>query len=195
MVACRPGRSTGQLTGMGVPHRVVLDGVSPSVITRGLVDVAVVGADRMAANGDVANKIGTYALAPRTPSPGSGAERTARACVREQVEELARTASLEIPGRVGAAGGGPAARRSSPCLVALRRVANSASLVARVRRSAAVAGNAGSPAAKGQSLRPCSPTGRLSLRNVETARPGRSIRSAPPDRAATRQRAPRRVRR
>jgi methylthioribose-1-phosphate isomerase len=32
-------------------------------MTRGLVDVAIVGADRIAANGDVANKIGTYPLA------------------------------------------------------------------------------------------------------------------------------------
>jgi S-methyl-5-thioribose-1-phosphate isomerase len=47
----------------GIPHRVIVDGAGPSAIARGLVDVVVVGADRIAANGDVANKIGTYPLA------------------------------------------------------------------------------------------------------------------------------------
>lgn len=47
----------------GIPHRVIVDGAGPSAIARGLVDAVVVGADRIAANGDVANKIGTYPLA------------------------------------------------------------------------------------------------------------------------------------
>ena len=41
----------------------MVDGAGPSLIARGLVDAVVVGADRVAANGDVANKIGTYPLA------------------------------------------------------------------------------------------------------------------------------------
>jgi methylthioribose-1-phosphate isomerase len=52
-----------ELAALGVAHRVVVDGAGPSVIARGLVDAVVVGADRVAANGDVANKIGTYPLA------------------------------------------------------------------------------------------------------------------------------------
>ncbi|NMI00873.1 S-methyl-5-thioribose-1-phosphate isomerase [Pseudonocardia acidicola] len=52
-----------ELAELGVPHRVVVDGAGPSIIARGLVDAVVVGADRIAANGDVANKIGTYPLA------------------------------------------------------------------------------------------------------------------------------------
>ncbi|HET8641797.1 MAG TPA: S-methyl-5-thioribose-1-phosphate isomerase [Pseudonocardiaceae bacterium] len=52
-----------ELAQLGVPHRVVVDSAGPSVIARGLVDAVVVGADRIAANGDVANKIGTYPLA------------------------------------------------------------------------------------------------------------------------------------
>jgi S-methyl-5-thioribose-1-phosphate isomerase len=52
-----------ELAEMGVAHRVVVDGAGPSVIARGLVDVVIVGADRIAANGDTANKIGTYPLA------------------------------------------------------------------------------------------------------------------------------------
>jgi methylthioribose-1-phosphate isomerase len=52
-----------ELADLGVAHRVVVDGAGPSIIARGLVDAVVVGADRIAANGDVANKIGTYPLA------------------------------------------------------------------------------------------------------------------------------------
>jgi methylthioribose-1-phosphate isomerase len=47
----------------GIPHRVQADAAAASTILRGLVDVAVVGADRVAANGDVANKIGTVGVA------------------------------------------------------------------------------------------------------------------------------------
>ncbi len=52
-----------ELGRLGIPYRLVVDGAGPSVIARGLVDVVAVGADRIAANGDVANKIGTYPLA------------------------------------------------------------------------------------------------------------------------------------
>jgi methylthioribose-1-phosphate isomerase len=52
-----------ELAEMGVPFRLVVDGAGASIIARGLVDAVVVGADRVAANGDVANKIGTYPLA------------------------------------------------------------------------------------------------------------------------------------
>ena len=52
-----------ELDAMGADYRVVVDGAGPSLIARGLVDAVVVGADRVAANGDVANKIGTYPLA------------------------------------------------------------------------------------------------------------------------------------
>jgi methylthioribose-1-phosphate isomerase len=55
--------TTAELAALDIPHRVVVDGAGPSIIARGLVDAVVVGADRIAANGDVANKIGTYPLA------------------------------------------------------------------------------------------------------------------------------------
>ncbi|MGH3615587.1 MAG: S-methyl-5-thioribose-1-phosphate isomerase [Pseudonocardia sp.] len=55
--------TTVELAEMGIAHRVVVDGAGPSIIARGLVDAVVVGADRIAANGEVANKIGTYPLA------------------------------------------------------------------------------------------------------------------------------------
>ncbi|HET6833313.1 MAG TPA: S-methyl-5-thioribose-1-phosphate isomerase [Acidimicrobiales bacterium] len=52
-----------ELDRMGADYRLVIDAAAPSLIARGLVDAVVVGADRVAANGDVANKIGTYPLA------------------------------------------------------------------------------------------------------------------------------------
>jgi methylthioribose-1-phosphate isomerase len=52
-----------ELAQMGVEHTVVVDSAGPSVIARGLADAVIVGADRIAANGDVVNKIGTYPLA------------------------------------------------------------------------------------------------------------------------------------
>ncbi len=47
----------------GVPFKLICDNMAASVMRRGLVDAVIVGADRIAANGDVANKIGTYGLA------------------------------------------------------------------------------------------------------------------------------------
>jgi methylthioribose-1-phosphate isomerase len=47
----------------GIPHRLIADVAAASVMARGEVDLIVTGADRIAANGDTANKIGTYSLA------------------------------------------------------------------------------------------------------------------------------------
>ena len=47
----------------GIPHRLIADVAAASVMARGEVDLVVTGADRIAANGDTANKIGTYSLA------------------------------------------------------------------------------------------------------------------------------------
>jgi methylthioribose-1-phosphate isomerase len=47
----------------GIPHTVIADVAAASIMARGEIDLVVVGADRIAANGDTANKIGTYSLA------------------------------------------------------------------------------------------------------------------------------------
>ena len=44
----------------GVPHTVIADNAAGLLLARGKVDAVIVGADRIAANGDVANKVGTY---------------------------------------------------------------------------------------------------------------------------------------
>ncbi|MDI5973591.1 S-methyl-5-thioribose-1-phosphate isomerase [Streptomyces sp. SL13] len=46
-----------------VPYRLCVDSAGAAAMARGMVDVVLVGADRIAANGDTANKIGTYGLA------------------------------------------------------------------------------------------------------------------------------------
>lgn len=55
--------TTWELAQQGIAHTLVADAAGPSVIARGLANAVVVGADRIAANGDVVNKIGTYPLA------------------------------------------------------------------------------------------------------------------------------------
>ena len=52
-----------ELDQVGIPFQVVTDSSAGLLMSRGMVDRIVVGADRIAANGDVANKIGTYSLA------------------------------------------------------------------------------------------------------------------------------------
>jgi methylthioribose-1-phosphate isomerase len=52
-----------ELLQYGVPFKVIVDSASGSYMCREKVDLCVVGVDRLAANGDTANKIGTYNLA------------------------------------------------------------------------------------------------------------------------------------
>ncbi|HWP36199.1 MAG TPA: S-methyl-5-thioribose-1-phosphate isomerase [Gemmatimonadales bacterium] len=52
-----------ELARVGIPARLIVDAAAASLMARGEVDLVVTGADRIAANGDTANKIGTYALA------------------------------------------------------------------------------------------------------------------------------------
>lgn len=64
----RPLLQGGRLTAwelgeLGVPYQLITDSMAASLMAAGRVDAVWVGADRIAANGDVANKIGTYSLA------------------------------------------------------------------------------------------------------------------------------------
>ena len=52
-----------ELRRLGIAHELVVDGAAPGLIRRGEVDAVITGLDRGAANGDVANKVGTYPLA------------------------------------------------------------------------------------------------------------------------------------
>jgi len=61
-----------ELAADGIPVEVVADGAAAALMAAGQVDWAIVGADRIAANGDVANKIGTYAVALAARENGVG---------------------------------------------------------------------------------------------------------------------------
>jgi len=70
VIACeaRPLLQGGRLTAWelgrsGLPHRLIVDGAAGAAMQAGMVDAVIVGCDRVAANGDTANKIGTYNLA------------------------------------------------------------------------------------------------------------------------------------
>jgi len=52
-----------ELEAAGIPHAVIADSAAASMMAAGEVDCVITGADRIAANGDTANKIGTYSLA------------------------------------------------------------------------------------------------------------------------------------
>ena len=61
VAGCPPDRlRAGRL---GIPHALLVDGAAAGLIAGGEVDAVIVGCDRVAANGDVANKVGTYAHA------------------------------------------------------------------------------------------------------------------------------------
>ncbi len=52
-----------ELRKLGIPHQLAVDSAAAGLIAAGELDAVIVGCDRVAANGDVANKVGTYGLA------------------------------------------------------------------------------------------------------------------------------------
>src|SRR5499426_1782993 len=99
----------------GVPHTVIADNTGGHLMQHGMVDMVIVGADRVTANGDVCNKIGTYlkALAARDngvpfyvalPSPTidfSVADGAREIPIEERApEEVATIAGLTADGRI-----------------------------------------------------------------------------------------------
>lgn len=55
--------TTWELQRMGAPHRLLVDSAAPFLLAKGAADVVLIGADRVVANGDTANKIGSFAMA------------------------------------------------------------------------------------------------------------------------------------
>jgi methylthioribose-1-phosphate isomerase len=55
--------TTWELGKIGIPYTLIPDGAAAALMAKGRVSLAIVGADRIAANGDTANKIGTYSVA------------------------------------------------------------------------------------------------------------------------------------
>jgi methylthioribose-1-phosphate isomerase len=59
-----------ELRRLGIEHTLLVDGAAAGLIARGEIDAVIVGCDRVAANGDVANKVGTYAHALAAAASG-----------------------------------------------------------------------------------------------------------------------------
>ena len=95
----------------GVAHTVIADNAGGHLMQHGKVDLCIVGTDRTAANGDVANKIGTYlkALAAHDNGvpfyvalPGSTIDWTIDSGVRIPIEERDASEVTRMRGRLGA---------------------------------------------------------------------------------------------
>jgi len=91
----------------GIPATLITDSMAGSFMKRGIVDLVIVGADRIAANGDVANKIGTYSLAVLAKANGvpfyvaapiSTIDRHARTGNEISIEERKAEEVLEFNG-------------------------------------------------------------------------------------------------
>ena len=101
-----------ELARAGVPVTVIADGMAASRLRRGDVSCVLVGADRIAANGDVANKIGTYPLALAAREHGVPFYVAAP---RSTVDPSTPDGSaIPIEERAGDEIAGPAGRRTAP---------------------------------------------------------------------------------
>jgi methylthioribose-1-phosphate isomerase len=98
-----------ELGSHGVPHTIVVDNAGGHLMQHGEVDLVIVGTDRVAANGDVANKIGTYlkALAAADNDlpfyvalPHSTIDWTLRSGSLIPIEERSGDEVLKMPGRL-----------------------------------------------------------------------------------------------
>jgi len=98
-----------ELGSHGVPHTIVVDNAGGHLMQHGLVDLVIVGTDRVAANGDVANKIGTYlkALAAEDNGvpfyvalPHSTIDWTLDSGAAIPIEERSADEVLKMPGRL-----------------------------------------------------------------------------------------------
>ncbi|MGI9077363.1 MAG: S-methyl-5-thioribose-1-phosphate isomerase [Gemmatimonadaceae bacterium] len=103
-----------ELARAGIPVTVLADSAAASLMRAGHVDLVIVGADRIAANGDVANKVGTYAVAVAAryhgipfyvAAPASTFDSTIASGGDIEIEERARSEIAISFGRVNAPDG------------------------------------------------------------------------------------------
>jgi len=110
--------TTWELERSAIPYRLVTDNSVGSLMSQGLVDRVVVGADRIAANGDTANKIGTYTVAVLAErhnvpfyvaAPLSTIDRASATGAEIPIEQRAEDEVTHVFGVDVAPGGAPAA--------------------------------------------------------------------------------------
>ena len=102
-----------ELTQEGIPTTLIVDGAAATVLRNEGISAVIVGADRIAANGDVANKIGTYALAVLArahgvpfyvAAPSSTIDMATPSGDAIAIEERAATGGDRSPRNTGGAG-------------------------------------------------------------------------------------------
>ena len=98
----------------GIPHTLIADVAAGQLFARGLVDAVVFGADRIARNGDAANKIGSYTLSVLAAAhgvpcyvvaPSSTIDHAIASGAEIPIEERARDEVAQLAGRVVAPAG------------------------------------------------------------------------------------------
>jgi methylthioribose-1-phosphate isomerase len=94
-----------ELGRLGIPHRLIVDGAAAGLLMGGQIDLVLVGADRIAANGDTANKVGTlaHALAAAAAgvefyvvAPTSTIDRSIRSGAQIPIESRAASEVLDL---------------------------------------------------------------------------------------------------
>lgn len=97
-----------ELREAGIPHRLCVDSAAAAAIAAGMIDAVLVGADRVCANGDVANKIGTYPLALAAAragvpfvvvAPESSVDETLASGAEIEIEQRPAAEVTELAGR------------------------------------------------------------------------------------------------
>ena len=101
-----------ELEEAGIPHSVIADSAAGLMMARGEVDAVLTGADRIAANGDTANKIGTYSSRRARRAPRDPAVRR-RARARRSTSPRRSGAEIPIEERAGRRGDGAVRRRGT----------------------------------------------------------------------------------
>lgn len=109
--------TTYELSRLAIPHQLVVDAAAPGLIASAAIDAVIVGCDRVAANGDVANKVGTYPLALAAHAAGipfvvAGPMSTLDSDCRSGAEIVIEERD---PEEVRSAGGHPLAAAETPC--------------------------------------------------------------------------------
>lgn len=98
-----------ELEAAGIPFRIISDNTAGFLMKKGMVDAVVVGADRIAANGDIANKVGTFTLAVLAKhhgipfyvaAPATTIDMSLRDGSKIPIEERSDSELLKIAGRL-----------------------------------------------------------------------------------------------
>jgi methylthioribose-1-phosphate isomerase len=103
-----------ELARWGVDFRLAVDGAGPFLMARGEVDAVIVGADRICANGDVVNKIGTYAHALGAQRAGIPFVVVAPESTVDRDTPDGSAVEIEDRGAAEIVGAGPATAAANP---------------------------------------------------------------------------------